>query len=200
MHLSVKSMSRVKKELKPCEMINLPMVPFFTKFPEIAAVETRSLIIAKNKKIPTGIYGLLESYCDELNCDCRRVFINVVSQGSPAEILATISYGWETPEFYKKWMRWADPELIEMMTHPHLAIGCWQSEYAKDFLDLFQAVIKDTKYVERLARHYFLFKETVNKENQGAKRGKIGRNESCPCGSGKKYKKCCGSRKELKVN
>ena len=22
--------------------------------------------------------------------------------------------------------------------------------------------------------------------------GKIGRNEPCPCGSGKKYKKCCG--------
>jgi len=22
---------------------------------------------------------------------------------------------------------------------------------------------------------------------------KIGRNEACPCGSGKKYKKCCGS-------
>jgi len=26
-----------------------------------------------------------------------------------------------------------------------------------------------------------------------AKAGKIGRNESCPCGSGKKYKKCCGA-------
>ena len=24
---------------------------------------------------------------------------------------------------------------------------------------------------------------------------KIGRNEPCPCGSGKKYKKCCGSNK-----
>ena len=24
---------------------------------------------------------------------------------------------------------------------------------------------------------------------------KIGRNDPCPCGSGKKYKKCCGSRK-----
>jgi uncharacterized protein YecA (UPF0149 family) len=22
--------------------------------------------------------------------------------------------------------------------------------------------------------------------------GKIGRNDKCPCGSGKKYKKCCG--------
>lgn len=26
-----------------------------------------------------------------------------------------------------------------------------------------------------------------------AKSNKIGRNEPCPCGSGKKYKKCCGS-------
>ncbi|WP_300390609.1 SEC-C metal-binding domain-containing protein [Fusobacterium sp.] len=24
------------------------------------------------------------------------------------------------------------------------------------------------------------------------KKRKIGRNEPCPCGSGKKYKKCCG--------
>jgi len=23
--------------------------------------------------------------------------------------------------------------------------------------------------------------------------GKIGRNDPCPCGSGKKYKKCCGA-------
>jgi uncharacterized protein len=26
----------------------------------------------------------------------------------------------------------------------------------------------------------------------GAKGGKTGRNETCPCGSGKKYKRCCG--------
>lgn len=25
---------------------------------------------------------------------------------------------------------------------------------------------------------------------------KIGRNDPCPCGSGKKYKKCCGAVKE----
>jgi uncharacterized protein YecA (UPF0149 family) len=25
------------------------------------------------------------------------------------------------------------------------------------------------------------------------KTDKIGRNDSCPCGSGKKYKKCCGA-------
>jgi uncharacterized protein YecA (UPF0149 family) len=27
--------------------------------------------------------------------------------------------------------------------------------------------------------------------NAKAERGKIGRNEPCPCGSNKKYKKCC---------
>ncbi len=36
--------------------------------------------------------------------------------------------------------------------------------------------------------------ETVHVDGQqsGKKIGKIGRNEPCPCGSGKKYKKCCG--------
>jgi hypothetical protein len=66
----------------------MPMVPLFEKLPEIAAVETRSIIISNNSKIPNGIYGLWESYCEELNCDCRRVFINVVSRDSPGDILA----------------------------------------------------------------------------------------------------------------
>ena len=29
------------------------------------------------------------------------------------------------------------------------------------------------------------------------KSNKIGRNEPCPCGSGKKYKKCCGMNKNV---
>jgi len=30
------------------------------------------------------------------------------------------------------------------------------------------------------------------RQPQGAAGKKIGRNDPCPCGSGKKYKKCCG--------
>ncbi|MHA1378498.1 MAG: YecA family protein [Candidatus Helarchaeota archaeon] len=38
--------------------------------------------------------------------------------------------------------------------------------------------------------------EIINKPHQSRKtRRKIGRNESCPCGSGKKYKKCCLRKK-----
>jgi preprotein translocase subunit SecA len=35
------------------------------------------------------------------------------------------------------------------------------------------------------------FREPSNKEV--VKKKKVGRNEPCPCGSGKKYKKCCGA-------
>lgn len=39
------------------------------------------------------------------------------------------------------------------------------------------------------------FEDSINKnqfQKQKIKVGKIGRNDPCPCGSGKKYKKCCG--------
>ena len=35
-------------------------------------------------------------------------------------------------------------------------------------------------------------KETLKKEPATNKKKKIGRNDLCPCGSGKKYKNCCG--------
>ncbi|MGI6214705.1 MAG: SEC-C metal-binding domain-containing protein [Christensenellales bacterium] len=38
-----------------------------------------------------------------------------------------------------------------------------------------------------------LLKEVSDAESAAKnKRKKIGRNEACPCGSGKKYKHCCG--------
>lgn len=37
------------------------------------------------------------------------------------------------------------------------------------------------------------FNDILNNKNKIPKKIKIGRNEPCPCGSGKKYKKCCGA-------
>jgi len=39
-----------------------------------------------------------------------------------------------------------------------------------------------------------LIKESKKVEQLAAK-SKPGRNDPCPCGSGKKYKKCCGAKK-----
>ena len=43
--------------------------------------------------------------------------------------------------------------------------------------------------LRKLAR----LRETVGRTAPLARRTKIGRNNSCPCGSGKKYKRCCGT-------
>jgi len=142
-------------------MIDLPMVSLFEKLPEIAKVETRAITIPKNNRIPEGKYGFLESYCDEENCDCRRVFINVYSEKS-LEILATISYGWESKTFYKNWYKGIEGSILEEMVTPFLAVFCRQSKYAKDFLKIFEVILEDKKYVDRLKRHYFLFKEIVD--------------------------------------
>ena len=48
--------------------------------PELAERETRSIMVQENNRynVPAGDYGLLEMYCDEEDCDCRRVFFNVL--------------------------------------------------------------------------------------------------------------------------
>lgn len=36
-------------------------------------------------------------------------------------------------------------------------------------------------------------KKSNTKDKSYVRKRKIGRNQLCPCGSGKKYKKCCGA-------
>jgi len=71
--------------------------------------------------------------------------------------------------------------------------------------DFFNKVLDEKKYV-KLAEEYIVkirkynklfpdyFEDELFEENEPVVREgrKIGRNEPCPCGSGKKYKKCCG--------
>ncbi len=53
-------------------------------------------------------------------------------------------------------------------------------------------VIEDpVGYKKKIAEQVKLFKETEEKAKTKTKAKKISRNEPCPCGSGKKYKKCC---------
>ncbi len=39
---------------------------------------------------------------------------------------------------------------------------------------------------------HWYYVDGESKKTQTARSDKIGRNQPCPCGSGKKYKKCCG--------
>ena len=121
------------------------MIPLYVVDPELAATETRVLtMIGSDRGLPEGIYGLLEYYCPDPTCDCRRVMLNVVEKENPAQFLASINYAF-------------DPD--DEMAGPFLDPLNPQSEHAEEILDLVQRVVLiDADYVARLERHYHLVK------------------------------------------
>ena len=72
--------------------------------------------------------------------------------------------------------RYSTEDLAAMLAADaeHLAtLDAWSEVLTKDQM---MAIIKDFKKSKTVVRD----------------EAKIGRNDPCPCGSGKKYKKCCG--------
>ncbi len=173
--------------------------PFHERFPEISERETRSITTFRNTGVPKDDYGLVESYCNEPDCDCRRVFFNVLAHRQN-KIVAVITYGWEDEDFYIDWLGENRPDAIRAMKGPALNVGSRQAEYALALLDLIESrVLTDKSYVERLKRHYRMFKRDVAREHEAEQPRSVPklakRNDPCPCGSGKKYKYCCGRRR-----
>jgi hypothetical protein len=122
---------------------------FHQFFPEVAEQETRFLFIEEGPGIPAGQYAFIEAYCTDPDCDCQRVMLNVTE--AKRGILATISYGFN-PAKTREWFDGPNPFLDPL--NP-------QSEYAEELLDLFQEMVLDEEYEERLKRHYRMVKEAV---------------------------------------
>ncbi|NCU18168.1 hypothetical protein GW534_10615 [Bacillus sp. P1(2020)] len=53
-------------------------------------------------------------------------------------------------------------------------------------------VAREQQYSEMIKRDNMLVKENIKNQTSTQNKVKVGRNDPCPCGSGKKYKKCCG--------
>ena len=123
------------------------LVQFHTFYPELAERETRTLTTFGQGSLPADTYGLVESYCDDPDCDCRRVMLNVVSKKHPERgYLASISYGFDREG---------------EMAGPFLDPLNPQSEFAEALLERVRFVLSDEDYVARLHRHYAMFKEAV---------------------------------------
>jgi hypothetical protein len=151
----------------------MPFVLFHDHFPEIAEQETRTIIVLENSSLglPSAHYSLLEMFCDEPGCDCRRVFFYVVSS-LRKDVEAVIAYGWESAEFYARWMRTDDPEIIKELQGPILNWGSPQSDLAPAILRVVRdLVFRDSDYVERLKRHYGMFRDKIDRR-MGASRRK----------------------------
>ncbi|MBI4652052.1 hypothetical protein HY745_12400 [Candidatus Desantisbacteria bacterium] len=144
----------------------MPYAMFHEYFKEIAKNETRSFTVFDNSKLPVGNYGLLEMYCDEPGCDCRRVFLSVISSVTQ-QVEAVICFGWESREFYVKWARDDDPHIINELKGPALNLCSPQSNIAPAILDIVKNnVLCDQSYIKRLQTHYKIFRERIETKSK----------------------------------
>jgi hypothetical protein len=147
------------------------MIAFHSVLPELAQREVRCVHLgpsteaASESALPADEYVYLEHYCDDLQCDCRRVFLRVISKGQPGKVFASISYGWEKESFYRKRMLW-DPAGARGTVRGELDPLNEQSEFAEDFLDLFRRFVLDEPYRLRLRRHHRLFREELERRQR----------------------------------
>lgn len=140
----------------------MPFVLFHEHFPELAERETRTITpLGESEYLPPDMYALFEMYCNEPGCDCRRVLFYVVSS-SVNEVVAVVGWGWEDAEFYKRWMKDDDPEIIRGLMGPALNPGSLQSNFAPAIVELIKDVaLQDEEYVERIKNHYRMFREKI---------------------------------------
>jgi hypothetical protein len=129
--------------------------PFVRHFKEIGEAETRTIHILDEspKGIPKGEYALVEFYCTDRKCDCRRVMLNVLSKEEG--YVASISFGFDP----------SDP-----MPGPFLDPINRQSSYAEDLLQLVKdLVLSNADYVARLKRHYRMVKDKLEHSQSAGK-------------------------------
>jgi len=145
-------------------------IMFHDLFPELAEKETRVITVLKGSPdLPRGQYALIELFCEDPGCDCRRVFLDVHHDRSRGSV-AVIAYGWEDLAFYRKWMLDDAADTLVALKGPVLNDASPQSRYARSVLGLVErTVLRDEMYIERIKRHYSMFKRALRKRGRGAR-------------------------------
>ena len=148
-----------KKKIKMSKVIGA-FESIFVAFPDLSDNEIRKIILPQETfGLPKGKYYLLESYCTDKKCDCRKVMINVVNVEKPQEILATIGFGWETAEYYARWF--GDKKTGQQMVGSYLEPGCIQTSNSERYLKLTENSFRDKSYIALLKKHYRNFKDVL---------------------------------------
>ena len=143
-------------------------------------------IIGKDHILPEGKYMYIEYYCLEPQCDCNSGAFQMVEldpQGKETQnTIALIDYTWTEP----------------VSTHnPSLGPQFIGSGFAEAGLEEFKKLLSTySNMIDKLKNGYIKTREeSTHPESREVtpvqKTTKVGRNDPCPCGSGKKYKKCC---------
>jgi hypothetical protein len=115
------------------------LTPFISVFGEQGVQETRVFTTRGYAGLPDDAYALIEAYCTDPTCDCRRVMLNVVGQHQGPASLASVSFAFDR-----------DAEIAG----PYLDPLNPRSPYADILFPLVVRILGDPAYVARLESHY----------------------------------------------
>ena len=192
----------------------MPMSDFFRTFPKLAETELRNITIGPDNDfdLPAGCYVFIEAYCDEKGCDCRRVVIAVFSE-EEEDYVAHINLGFDSDdEMAGPFLDPLDPQgphaeevlafFTDMINQDPAYLARLQRHYV-----LFKERLEGRRYTGRRFEDPGRVMRIAATEPPGLpfaggaglafppaqvrREAKVGRNDPCPCGSGKKYKRCC---------
>jgi uncharacterized protein len=104
-----------------------------------------------------------------------------------------------------EWERYMTSEAVDPFTGPVLALALNDDEERGEMRMTPERRAKAIEMMPVAILGLYLFMRERDgisqpRANHPIKSTKVGRNEPCPCGSGKKYKRCCGSGDRWTIN
>jgi hypothetical protein len=126
--------------------------------------------------IENTTYLMYDSYCKNPDCDCTNAHLYFPELDGEKEYSLLFDY--------------QTKEIIETDAPDELREKIENGNDLHEMFSIRHQLIKRTFEIEQNKRKINTLKSAT--QNLALKGAKIGRNEPCVCGSGKKYKNCCG--------
>ncbi|MEW8988012.1 MAG: SEC-C metal-binding domain-containing protein, partial [Bacillus sp. (in: firmicutes)] len=131
----------------------------------------------ENIKTDRAVAVLRDAYCQVVELEDQDLIFEALCHQLSEAALPEISSHMDNEEFSSL----IDIEqtaygYFSILNLSHPEMGLWRN----------QALEREMHYRKTSNQESFIFTPPVRNDE------KIGRNVPCPCGSGKKYKKCCG--------
>lgn len=120
---------------------------------------------------------IFDQYCLLPKCSCSDTILNIFSADQDAEELCAVSLNYRKEQW----------KLLEKGPFP-LTLNSVRTAIEEQLPTIYKQLFK--RHI-KLKSIYDSCKKRNYTPKQPVQLTKVGRNDPCPCGSGKKYKKCC---------
>ena len=160
---------------------------------DFTTVESSSRMQVYNDILPFGdrllitIDGvehiLLDQHCVRAGCDCTETYIElspILPDGKQGEHAGTILLDYAS----RQWQSAPDDD-------PPRDLPALRQRIESAFPDLYTRLSRRHSKLQAIYRHCRKRHLATMRETKMTLPNNVGRNDLCPCGSGKKYKKCC---------